>query len=400
MALLGWQRKLSLLSVSLFLMSWAVYSVGFCWRLARWRQDLNSTGSNVIIVSTAQSDPLNFPYFVVLVVGPFVFCLGLLHTVLPSIASSIVGLAAALVSTLFSVSNGWVVYSGALYLKLFSDSNVDIDLKDFLMFCGALAAAINWCVVTMFSISYDYSRRPNTYGLSNYNEIFSDTRERSQVRKIPFTPGLARIFSVPFIILSAVGWCVFVAGADKLPNLSLLNPAYPTSQSLFDLSFYGSMVVGPLLFLAALLHAGCLRGASTVMGVFTAILQTVYVVFMGFITTELGRYVYFSCQKSPSLSLDCSLHRRNSPTLNVNVIYTLAGGVGSLFFWSIVVALWPFFRKHPSPSSDSDGYSVDTDAVSPMTYGTMQLKESVSYSNRSTQRPRQSLIIAESNEHK
>ena len=351
---------------------------------------------------TSRHDPLVFPYFVVLVGGPFVFLLGLLHTVLPTVASSIFGVVSALVSNVFLVSVGWIIYYWGLYMYLKSsiDNGFSADVKAILMFSGALFVALNWCFVLMLSVSYNYQRRPDPF---NYDSLFNHdlSQGSSQRRKLPFTPGFARIFSVPFIILSVIGWCVFVAGVDKLPKQLQSNMHY------LDFSLYGSMVIGPLLFLAALLHAGCtLRSASTMMGIFTSILHTVYAVFMGYIVTEFGRYIYFSCreyqQSTDSGSglppNNCSLFHSS---VDINVIYVFSGCVGSLLFWSVVLALWPFYQQHSSSvdTADSDGTAA-INSTRPITYGTMQMKESLTCSSYSTRHPRQSLLIVESGEHK
>ena len=387
--LYGWQRKLALLPLSLFVLGWLVYSAGFIWMLVKWDQDSHNSTSTV--TSMSRHDPLTYPYYVILLGGPLVFLLGLLHAILPSTASSIIGVASAAVSSVFFASNGWAIYHGALHLRFVLKLNFSVDAKIALMFSGTLFAAFCWCLVMMLSVSYNYKKStPNSYEFFNRDEFFNHCQESSRNRNIPFTPGVARILSVPFIILSVIGWCVFVVGVYKLPDLE--SNAYDTSQSLFYFSFYGSMVTGPLLYLAALLHAGCSGGANTVMGVFTSVLHTLYIVFMGFVVTEFGRYIYFSCQES-TLSLNCSLLHSS---IDVNIIYTFAGSVGSLFFWTFVLALWPFYRSHPSSSVDVSDNVAAINATSPMTYGTMQMKESLTYSDYLAQHQRQSLLISES----
>lgn len=398
--LYGWQRKLALLFLSLFMLGWLIYSAGFVWKLIKW-PDENTQNSTLMPVVTLRNDLLVFPYYVILVGGPFVFLFGLLHTIFPSIASSILGFISALVSNVFFVSVGWVIYYWGLYLKSTVDNNLDVDIKAVLMFGGALFSILSWCAVMMLSVSYSYKRKHDSFNydsLVNHNyDSLSQLQGSNRSRNVPFTPCVARIFSIPFIILSAVGWCVFVAGADKLPKVQ-------SNTAFLDFSIYGSMVIGPLLFLAALLHAGCLRSASVVMGIFTSVLHTIYIIFMGYIVTEFGRYIYFSCQEYQStisgLSPNCSFL---DSSIDIDIIYVFSGSVGSLFFWSIALALWPFYRQHPSStdSVDSDSTAaVINGSTQPVTYGTMQLKESLTYSSYSTHQPRQSLLIVESGEHK
>lgn len=389
----GWQRKLALLPLSLFMLGWLIYVAGLTWKLIKWDETpLNSTLTPVVM---SRDDLLVFPYYVVLVGGPFVFLLGLLHTILPRVASSIFGSISAVVSNVFFVSVGWVIYYWGLHLKSAVNNDPSIDIKAVFMFIGTLLTVLSWCFVLMLSVSYNYQRRPDPF---NYDMLFNHNLSQGSDRRrnVPFTPGFGRIFSLPFIILSAIGWCVFVAGVDKLPKLQ---------SGYLDLSFYGSIVIGPLLFLAALLHAGCLRGASVVMGIFTSVLHTIYVIFMGHVVTEFGRYIYFSCQEYQSTSEsgfppNCSLLHSS---IDISVIYVFSGAVVSLLFWSVVLALWPFYRQHPSSSVNTD--SDSTAAINsnrPITYGTMQMKENLTYSSYSSSAHhlRQSLLIVESGEHK
>ncbi len=400
MALLdGCQRKLALLPLSLFLLGWLIYSAGFTWKLVKWVDEtpLNSTLTSTV---TSRHDPLVFPYYVILVGGPFVFLLGLLHTVLLGVVSSVLGFISALVSNVFFVSVGWVIYYWGLYLKSSVDDDFSIDVKAILMFGGALLTALSWCFVLMLSVSFNYKRRSDPV---NYDTLVNHdlSQDSDRKRNLPFTPGFGRIFSVPFVLLSAIGWCVFIGGIDKLPK-SLLQ----SNTSYFDFSVYGSIVIGPLLFLAALLYAGCFRSASVVMGIFTSILHTVYFIFMGYVVTEFGRYIFFLCQEyqqstsefgSGFIPANCSLSHSSK---DINIIYVFSGAVGSLLFWSMVVALWPFYRHHPSSvNTDSDSTTV-INSTRPITYGTMQMQESLTYSSYSTHHPRQSLLIVESGEHK
>ena len=402
MALLdSWQRKLALLPLSLFLLGWLIYTAGFTWQLIKWEDEtaLNSTLTPVV---TSRHDLLVFPYYVILVGGPFVFLLALLHTILQGVASSILGFVSALLSNVFLVSVGWMIYYWGLYLKSSVDNDISVDIKAVLMFGGALLTALSWCFILILSVSFTYQRRPDPFSYDTLlNHDLSQDLERK--RNLPFTPGFGRIFSVPFEVLSAIGWCVFVAGFDKLPKQLLQSNA-----KYLDFSVYGSILIGPLLFLAGLLHAGCsVRSASVVMGIFTSVLHTIYVIFMGYIVTEFGRYIYFSCQEHQQSTaqdhefgsglpprVNCSLIHSS---IDINIIYVFSGAVGSLLFWSMVLALWPFYRHHPSSSvnTDSDNTAV-INSTRPFTYGTMQMKENRSYS---AHRPRQSLLIVESGEH-
>ena len=59
--LYGWQRKLALVPLSLFVLGWLIYSAGFTWMLIKWDETpLNSTPTPVVI---SRHDLLVFPYY-------------------------------------------------------------------------------------------------------------------------------------------------------------------------------------------------------------------------------------------------------------------------------------------------------------------------------------------------
>ena len=364
--LYGWQRKLAMLPLNLFVLGWVVYSIGFVWVLVQWSDEYSSKYA----YGGSRHSPLLYPFFVILVGGPFVYLLGVAQAILPGIASSIVGIPTAFVSTIFLVSAGAIAYDGGAYINKIVTDHVSADTKKVLMFIGAMFVSICWCFVMMLSTSYKSKPKQR-----NHYELFDQTnRSPSQKCRAPFTPGVARGLSIPFTILCGVGWCVYMVGTDRWNSDHLL--IEDLDPPLLRLSMYGTMVVGPLLLLAALLHAGCSGGASTVMGVFTSILSTVYVVLMGFMVTHFGEAFYTICQVEVDghKLLNCSfLHS----SLDINLIYIFAGGVGSLFFWTFVLALWPFYRHRPQHGQDSNVINYSS---SPQ-YGSMRLEESFSNSD-------------------
>ena len=345
MALLyGWQRKVALLPASLLVVGWVIFSIGFIWLL--------------VDLKDAANTPVLFSSYVVLVGGPFVYVLGVAQAVLPGIASSIVGVPTAFVSSLYLVSAGFDTYGGA-YRSIFDkEPDKTVETKQVLMFVGALLITICWCFVMMLSVAYKSKPRGNQY------QVF-DQPERHPSRKYPFTPGVARVLTIPFIILTAIGWCVAMVGFVRTDVSFIIG----------QFAVYGLLINGPLLFLAALLHAGCFGGASTVMGVFSSILSSLYTMLMGFLVVILGQAIYSYCKFEPAAN--CSfLHS----SININLILAFSGSVGSLFFWTFVILLWPFFQHHPQNSTQG-GSAVINATNPPNDYGAIRLQDSVNNTN-------------------
>lgn len=345
--LYGWQRKVALLPLSLSVIGWVVFAVGFVWVLVDWPQDDPEDDG----YDNSRASPVLFFHYVLLVGGPIVYLLGVVQAVLPGTISAVFGIPTAFVSTVYLVAAGVFTYWGIKdIISLLEPQTVQVKTWSWLMYIGAWVISLSWCLVMMLSVSYKSRPGRNPYA-------FLDPPSRPTRRRCPFTPGLARGFSIPFVILSTVGWCVFTVGVCKHGDL----------QGPFQFAMYGAIVVGPLLFLSALLHAGCSGGASTVMGVFASILSTVYTVFMGVVVYVVGEFFYTMCQIRKA---DCSfLHS----SLDINLIYIFAGGVGSLFFWTFVLALRPFYRNHPQ-EGQNDGVINATNHSH--RYGTMRLEES------------------------
>ena len=367
--LYGWQRKLSLFPLSLVVVGWVVFSIGFIWSLVDWPKDDGSVHPYL-----PRTSPVLFSEYLILVGGPFVYLLGVAQAILPGIASSILGILVAFVSSIYMVSAGFHTYAGALYIKTVLEdqhNETPLDTKKVVMFVGAMFITLCWCFVLMLTVSYKTRPKRNHYDI--FNPPHSQRRRKCHV---PFTPGVARGLSIPFILLSLAGWCVFTMGVEKLKDNERL------SLDRSPLATYGTITVGPLLYLAAILHAGCSGGASTVMGVFSSILSTVYTVFMGFIVVTFGKGIYALCQLD-AIKPNCSI---THSSLNINLIYIFAGGVGSLFLWSFVLMLRPFYRDH---SQRGPGDNV-INSSPPTQYGTLRMEES--FNNSYSSQP----LIAES----
>ena len=109
------------------------------------------------------------------------------------------------------------------------------------------------------------------------------------------TPGeLLRFCMIPLLVLSAVGRCICVAGLYKL-NEDTTSPCYQYSSTFsyrYDFGTWATFFIAPVLYLAALLHAWCSNDASTISGVFAAILNTFFVLNVGFEVVDISIVLY------------------------------------------------------------------------------------------------------------
>ena len=314
--LYGWQRKFALVLLALFMVSWILFTVGLIWRLVKTEDVL-------------PSHPSNFPYYITLCGGPVVYLLGLLHTILPGILSALVWFLVTFFSVIYSTSAGWTLYSSGVNATTMELQNTDTtSCQTLMMLVGTAFSLLFLCSVLVLSIFY---KTRSSEQLLDYNEFQGEQR---RCKNFPFTPGNARILSVPFIALSCFGWCVFVFGFHNWK---------PDAQNSYSVDLHSSglpmivvaHVITPFLLLASLLHAGCLKGAGNVMGVFESLLSMPFMISMGFVVIDLCEYFIL-------LSSDFK-----EP--NIYFYYMVAGGGTSVLFWACVLALWPFYGKYRLP---------------------------------------------------
>ena len=285
--LFGCQRKLALVPLALFVMGWLVYAVGFIWTLIARSQPQNDKPDHAAV---------DFPYYIVLVAGPFVYLSGVLHAILPGLASAIVWMLIVYFNTAYFASLGWVMYTNGVN-STNDDSSLqlrqagldqDYNARAWLMFLGTLFALLCWCSLLILTVFYR-SKGDQDKNIDHSQEFLSTRRThvlRSTKRQIPFT-GVSRILSIPAVIISAVGWCVYVAGYWDILNNSE-EPVVFDDRSKPVVS--STFIIGPLFYLASLLHAGC-SGRSSTIGVMTALLHALYVVSAGFVIVHLLQHL-------------------------------------------------------------------------------------------------------------
>lgn len=324
--LYGWQRRVALVPLTFCMISWIVYTIGF------------------VLKMNSSSQHNSFSLYIILTGSPVVYLLGMLHAILPGIFSAYLWIPLSVASIVCSTSAGWMVYVTVPWpdSTCRAPNNVTEIQEDLskhanyvhLMFTGTLLGVVSWGVVLLLSVFY---QTRSTEEGHNYNEF-----PMKQGRSLPFfTPGKARLLSIPLIALSFLGWCVFLVGfllTYRMSDSGVLKPD-DVYRYLYDLHSCGlsSVVVlfliVPLLCVASLLHAGSLGDTGSIAAVFEAMLGTPFVVFMGFIVVQLSDYLN-------------SNHDVTHAIGDTNFYLMLAGGGVSLLLWAFVVALWPFYGKY------------------------------------------------------
>ena len=331
-------RHLTLLPLFFFVIGWGLFVAGFGWLLGT--SDNSNWDHGYEFSYTSRTDPSLYHFYVTLVGGPFVALAGLFHALVTiPILGSILGFISAVLSVIYFVSTGTAAQQcsayviNTLYNPRFSEGNGPPNVKVVFMLSGTLVQGVCWCIVLMLSVFYKYRVHDEAVW---WNTVLY--YRPSVQRRWPFTPGLGRILCIPCVILSVVGWCVYTGGVYN-------SNTWPLFLFYTDPNF----IVPPLLYLAALLHAGCSGGASTIMGVFTAILNMLFLSFMGVYTTTSAMSIRYGDCKYTDFH-GCYYEK-----------FILGGGITCLFFWGCVLTLWPFYRKHPPPNQTLSTYGTVQD---------------------------------------
>ena len=377
--LYGWQRKLALLPLAFFMVGWLLYAVGFIWTLVEWPEEQVQNNEH-----PSRDSSLNFPYYVSLIVPPIAYFFGVLFTVLPGTASAIVGIIVSFLSTFFFISAGWMVYESGRRLTYLQLNEAKLDLKLLFIFVGCLLEHLCWCLMLLLSVFYKYKKPAPAQlvflpvenenhrsrfqflcfklTLQNGNSAMSVWTclkrciLKCQSKEIPFTPGIARLISVPFIMFSITGWCVFTVGFHRLFFNTDPESAYPFSFSVI-------LIVPPLLFVSAFLHAAFPGGTGKVVGELAALLYVPFVAFVGYILIDTGQYLHHLCsdmkEDGPWDEQDWMCYNAEEWPIHMHKVYVYAGGIATLAFWTCVISLWPFYRTDHPRAEDLEHLTVN-----------------------------------------
>lgn len=276
--------------------------------------------------------------------------LGLLHAALPSSrSSSIVGSLSTVLNTIYFVSVGYVntcAFIVILFLKntgyalpVQADGgpreqklNVDHLLQAIkLMFAGSVILTVSWGLIQLVSFFYDAKHSPQptipVRSRSLWHMVIECWKKRTILVKD--TSEFVRLLSVLAMLLSAVGWVIFMGGLFNMNIMALIYLLYG----------WGAVIITPFMYLVSLFHAVYTGKASTVLGILASIFNTFFVVGMGFSVTLSSAMFFFVIP--PELAADAEL---DFEEIKGNCRVTLGGGVVCLIFWTVVLVLWPFYR--------------------------------------------------------
>ena len=323
--------------LALFVMGWTVYAVGFIWTLIIARSQNNDSDAKPAHAA------VDFPYYIVLVGGPFVYLSGVLHAILPGLASTIAWMLIVYFNTAYFASLGWVMYTNGLNSTNVNSSlqlrqtglDQEYNTRAWLMFLGTLFALLCWCSLLILTVFYR-SKGDQDKNIDHSQEFLSAYRTHvthTTKSQIPFT-GVSRILSIPAVIISAVGWCVYVAGYWDILNTEPNKIFDDRSKPVVFTTF----IIGPLFYLASLLHAGC-SGRSSAIGVMTALLHALYVASAGFVIVHLLQHLILDLHSES----DVKSNQIKSNINNQNLM--LWSCVASLLSATFVRVLVPFYRS-------------------------------------------------------
>jgi hypothetical protein len=134
--------------------------------------------------------------------------------------------------------------------------------------------------------------------------------------------GITRKIVPAFVALSFVGWIVFVAGFGKQnkddPTFDLKNNTlYP---------YWAAAVLGPIVYILAVVHALLWGFPSAIVGSVTAVLSMMYITALSAVFVSAGIVI------------------RNFDDVPVYYNLLFAGGFLAALFWTFVLALWPWYK--------------------------------------------------------
>ena len=310
-------RKLTLLLLPLFMVGWAFYVAGF----------VSELNAKTTFIGASQSISILCPYYIVLVGGPFIIKLGLLHAVMSDVASSVCGAILSMLSTAYFTSVGATMFTcTAIITKGIPKSDLDLDNPHYvnlanikLTLMGLLLQGFSWLVVLVLSTFYDYKL---------------EQQRKDSSSECTFTPKVAQNANIVCLVLTMVGWCVLCVGLYHTSNnwLHVVNAKYPSFYTSQWRPFFMSSTL-ILMNMAVLLQVG---STNTKVTICIAVLNLMYLYLLG----DKVNSTLIKLHECNDSYYFCSQEYKYALRL------VLGGGVVSIFFWGCSFALWPFYRTH------------------------------------------------------
>ena len=384
-------KKLAIPMVVLFELGWIIYIGGLGSYMHQQvlantdRSDSRYSSYGQQRESDAQEvlrDPVLFSHYFALVGGQFVAVLFLIHAALPlNIASYVVGVLSSIMNVIYFVSVGYLINWSVTLVRYYEDTISTLQDRSSsyspyspysesssealrvarlylhatrCVLAGTIIMAISWGIIQL--LTFFYKPPQNKTDLWQVVREFSQNLSTSTSQAKAKLGELIRLSTVPLLILSAIGWAVCTAGLYRLYD-SLL-----TSTHQYDFGTWATFFVTPLLYFAALFHAGCSGGASTMSGVFAAIFNVFFVLNMGSTVVAVCIAKYVLDQESIS-----SFSEEDLQTIH-NINLTIGGGIVCLLFWTIVHTAWLFYRFDRSPDHDRLQSNGDAEHSQPIVH--------------------------------
>ena len=304
--------KPAILFVVVFEIGWCLYTAGL--RLAI-REDRNLL---------SPFHPLLLPYYPTVAGGQLVVALILLPVGLPLNSRHAARSAIAILSTCLNV-----LYFACVGYAMIASRFERLSVADNItMFIGTLLMTASWNFVQISTAVHEPPPKKNlwcTFNPSSGKTQYNSWRYIVCTEKIRFLSSLC-------VILSALGWMLSLGG---------IHNAVASVDGHWSMEWIATYVP-PLLYLAALLHAGCSGRTSHMMHVASSFLGIFFVTSMGYMVISGGEFLY------------------SYPPVGNSTQLLLIGGTASLFFWTIVVVLWPYYHStsdynHATKHSISNG---------------------------------------------
>ena len=382
-------KKLAIPMVVLFEFGWIIYTGGLGSFLHQ--QVLETTErSNSRYSSYSQqgasdaqevlSNPVLFSHYFALAGGQFVAVLFLIHAALPlNTASYVVGVLSSIMNIIYFVSVGYLINWSVTGVRIYEDTISTLQEYPYssseslrrarlylhairCVLAGTIIMAISWGIIQL--LTFFYKPPQNKTDLWQVVREFSRNLSTSTSQVKAKLGELIRLGTIPLLILSTIGWAVCAAGlyrfSDSISSLSSRSTS-TTYQTEYNFGTWATFFVTPLLYFAALFHAGCSGGASTMSGVFAAIFNVFFVLNMGSTVVTFCVWKYTLDQESFSSFSDLEeiIH---------NIDLGLGGGIVCLLFWTIVHTAWLFYRFDRSPDHDRLQSNGDAEHSQPIVH--------------------------------
>ena len=381
-------KKLAIPMVVLFELGWIIYTGGLGSYMHQQvldntdRSDSTSRYSSYDQQSESRDAyevlryPVLFSHYFTLVGGQFVAILFLIHAALPlNTASYVVGVLSSILNVIYFVSVGYLINWGVISVRIYESTISILQLQQSpysssysesssealrmarlylqairCVLAGTIIMTISWGIIQLLTFFY----KP-TQNKTDLLQVYSRTSISQAKAKLG---ELIRFSTVPLLILSAIGWAVCIAGLYRLNDTS--------TSHRYDFETWATFFVTPLLYFAALFHAVCSGGASTMSGIYAAIFNVFFVL-------SMGSRVVISCIAKYILTLDQSNLTFSEENIN-NFNDVLGGGIACLLFWTIVHTAWLFYCCDGSADHNRLQSNRDAEHSQPIAHAQQNLR--------------------------